>query len=92
MSRTYFFTPSFSVTKKAFEGVGLIPPQPGSMHGGHIPGAVNLSDDDVIDKVTKCMLSPHKLEEGEKSESLYHVKGNIPRISSYTWLFTKNTG
>ena len=25
-------------------------------------------------------------------EILLNVKGNIPRISSYTWLFAKNTG
>ncbi|KAK2187611.1 hypothetical protein NP493_160g03029 [Ridgeia piscesae] len=46
-------------TQKAFEGVGL--PIPSSMKGGHIPGAINLMEDYIVNKDEKVLFSPDEI-------------------------------
>ena len=63
----FYFANSVSATQKAFEGVGL--PIPSSMKAGHMPGAINLMEDYIVNKDEKVLFSPDEIRKGMSNYS-----------------------
>jgi len=59
-------------TKKALEGMKQ--PIPTNISAGHLPGAINLLEDLVIDPNTKCLLPPEELKKLFESRGINLTK------------------
>ena len=53
----------FQATINALEGMRQ--PIPTTMHRGHIPGAKNILEQDLMNENTNCFLKPEEIRKGE---------------------------